>query len=779
MIQTPQDINPHNRILFVGTAEDKPYLPRLKSCVGTASVALLLETPSTFTELGQICKVKNCSAVMSTSQSLLQKLIESQSTKKKRPSIDNYAGSLFRMPGTTLECLFIPPLEQLVTVSHGVFLTRRYISKLVSPKMWLPTTDFHWTIFDESKFQSFLDLCNDAVAIACDIETFQNPPSIRCVGFTALLYSDGKWTSSSMVIPCDSMFNLTAIRTLLSCPAGKIFQNGKYDISYLQSYNAAPINYLWDTAEFFHSWYSELPKDLASLNSFFVRDSMYWKDLADTNDLHQYYKYNALDTWATANVFLAWMAEAPQWARYNYANTFPLQFPCHLSEMTGIARDPIEMKVAFDTEQEVIAEQGKAVSKMVDTPHFNVNSPVQMKSLLTILGCKDLETSGAKDLAKAALRHPLNKRIINSILTVRKSRKLISTYLTEGKEFYGHLGQYKSGTSQKRGRILYSLNPHGTDTGRLASKEHHFWCGLQIQNIPRGFAVKRTLIADNEFFIAECDLEQAESRDTAHISGDESLIKAVSGTRDFHSVNASAFFGVPYDSIYDDRAKKVISKSIRNIAKNVNHGANYLMGWSVLIDTMGETRIIEAKNLLKLPRIWGLRQVAEHLLAGFHKTYPGLSKTFYPGVVSEILTTKMLGSKAVHIVGYQAAPNNGLVRYCFGNPDKSKHDLNSYVAHVPQSLNAMTLNRAYMRVFYEISLHPGHGKNFKLLAQIHDSILFEFRKGHEYLCEAVKQCMEIPVTIKAYDGITRTFTVPSAIKAGSKGLGADRWSNIE
>lgn len=34
-------------------------------------------------------------------------------------------------------------------------------------------------------------------------------------------------------------------------------------------------------------------------------------------------------------------------------------------------------------------------------------------------------------------------------------------------------------------------------------------------NIPRGEAVKRTLVADEGYRLSECDLEQAESRDTA------------------------------------------------------------------------------------------------------------------------------------------------------------------------------------------------------------------------------------------------------------------------
>jgi DNA polymerase I-like protein with 3'-5' exonuclease and polymerase domains len=766
----------HSRLLFIGTFADKPYLQRLKPCIGMASCALLLETPTTFAELVAICKSKNATGIITTSSALLQRLVDSTTSRKVKPSIDNYAGSLFKIPGNSeLELVVVHPLEQLISVPYGQFLATRYISKLVNPDAWVPSTKFNWEIFSEATYQEIYSRYQTAEAIAIDIETFQSPPSIRCIGYTALFYSaESGWSSHSYVIPCDSLFNLACIRQLndIACP--KIFQNGKYDIAYLQSYNAAPINYLWDTAELFHSWYSELPKDLACLNSFFVRDSMYWKDLADTSDLKQYYLYNAKDTWATANVFLAWMAEAPQWARHNYANTFPLQFACHLSEMTGVARDMQELQKVNAEQQELIATHSAALDTMLDVKGFNVNSPIQMKALLKILGCHDLESADEKNLKKAALRHPLNARIIEHILEIRGARKLVSTYITAGKEFHGHLGQYKE---IKRGRILYSLNPHGTDTGRLASREHHFWCGLQIQNIPRGTAVKRTLIADDGFIIGECDLEQAESRDTAHIAGDEALIKATGGSKDFHSVNASAFFGLPYSSIYSDELKKTINKAIRDLAKRVNHGANYNMGPDVLVDTMGSVAVREAQRLLGLPKFWSLRQVAEHLLAAFHKTYPAISKTYYPGVIAEILTTRMLSSKAVHHVDYQAS-KQGLVRYCFGNPEKNKRHLNAYVAHPPQSLNAMTLNRAYMKVFYELAIHPDHRFNFKLLAQIHDSILFQFRKGHEYLADAVKRCMEIPVSVTGYDGSDRTFTVPAATKTG-KNNDSIRWSTTE
>lgn len=745
------------RLLFIGTHADKVYLPRLKPCIGTASCAVVLETPSTLYELKTIADQKQADAIISTSPALLNKLVNLQNSRRK-PSIDNYAGSIFT--SNNREILFINPLEQLITVPYGQFITSRYVSKLTEKDTWKTYGQFNWTLADPSNISDIFESYKEAYAIAIDIETFSNPLSIRCVGYTAV-FLDGSF--HSVVIPCDSSFNLTWIRKFnWELKAPKIMQNGKYDIAYLSMYNAVPYNYLWDTATLFHSWYSELPKDLASLNSFCIRDSMYWKDLADTSDLHTYYLYNAKDTYATACVWLSIMAEAPEWALKNYSNEFPLLFPCHLSEMTGIKRDMSLLTQSCNELNESIKSKTQSLSRMLGVAEFNVSSPVQMKQLLAILGCNDLESADAKNLAKAKLRHPLNARIINLVLDIRKERKLVSTYLTPGKEF--------------NGRILYVLNPHGTDTGRLASKEHHFWCGLQVQNIPRGSAVKRTLVADDGFRIAECDLEQAESRDTAHISGCESLIAAVSGTRDFHSVNASAFFGVSYDSIYDDTKGKTRDKPLRDLAKRVNHGANYNMGAGVLVETMGEDKIAQAAKILGLPRLWTYKQIAEYLLQQFHKTYPEISKIYYPGVIHEIQTSKRLSSKAIHSVPYQVS-KEGLVRYCFSDPSKSKSALNAYVAHPPQSLNAMTLNKAYMRVFYEIALE--NPSDFKLLAQIHDSILFQFREGREDLAAKVKECMEIPVRICGYDTKTREFTVPAALKAGSDGKGSTNWGDCE
>ena len=759
-----------SRLLFLGTPKEANYLARLKPLVRTSTVTPLLTTPTTVTEIEVACIKRNITGILTTNPQFLAKLMPAKEWKSKLPSLDNYAGSYFRTAKERLEVVALPPLEQLVTVPHAPFLTERYASKLTAPEEWaakkLPALGhFHatWDIYGQShttasKFQEYLNSCQ---LIAIDIETIRDPLRITCISFTGIRTVDDFRT---LTIPLDTQDAYILTKNICQNAVAKVFQNGKYDIAYLLHYDIIVQNYIADTANMMHSWLSELPKDLASIGAFLVRDCMYWKDLAKTNDMQEYYKYNALDTWTTAWAAISWLQEAPAWARANYVAEFPVVFPCIMSEMRGIKRDMVALTAANTQLTARIEKDTASLSKSCGVAAFNPASPKQVATLLKVLGHKDEDSTDEKTLQKCSFLHPLSNWYLQKILDIRGDRKLVSTYLTPGKEY--------------KGRILWSLNPHGTDTTRLASTEHHFWCGLQVQNIPRGDAVKCTLMADEGFLLGECDLEQAESRDTAHIAGDEALIKAVTGPRDFHSVNASAFFGVPYSQIFDDHTKKTLDKALRDLAKRVNHGANYNMGANVLIQTMGLPKIYEAARLLHLPAGWSLKQIAEHLLAAFHAAYPGIAKNYYAGMLRQVITTKQIKSKATHIPQPEYsiaglydeeawfAGCDTLTRRCFKSPDKNKLHLNSYIAHEPQSLNAQTLNRAFVRVFYNIAIHPEYSQHFKLLAQIHDSIFFQYRKGHEYLASMVQDMMQVNVRVLGYDGKSREFVVPAAAKIG-------------
>lgn len=749
--------------LFLGNEEDRPHLPYLKPLMGDHKCYVDLKPKSTLYEVESYCTQRGISGVFTTRLDVLEKLAE-----RKKVSIDNYAGSYFKR--STVEYVVLDPLEHVHTVTYGKFLLERFTSKLTQPENWIPTSPFSWSMIDETNYTEFERSLAGCEVIAVDIETFHSPLSIRCIGFTGVsIGSDGAVSSISGVVALDSLSHLAIVRRLCSLPPIKIFQNGKYDLAYLQMYGIILHNYQLDTANLMHSWYSELPKDLGFLQAFFVREASYWKDLAESNDLHEYYKYNAKDTWATAFAALAWINEAPEWARKNYLMEFPLVFPAHLCEMTGIKHDAEQAKASDAVVQGMVEKRLASLDRSLGTQGFNPNSPLHMRKLLDTLGCKTIPKADDKALAKVAFKHPLNARIIGLIRGVPKSddpekmgiralRKVSSTYLPAEKAY--------------RGRMLYALNPHGTDSGRLASREHHFWCGLQIQNIPSGKLVKSTLVADDGFYIAESDLEQAETRDTAYITGDPNLIAAVNSGRDFHSVNTAAFFGVEYESVYDDSRQKTINKPLRDLAKRVNHGANYNMGPDVMVDTMGEEKIYEAARLLKLRPGLSARDIAQELLDRFAKSYPVVRFDYQQWLIQTVTATHML-------VGA-----TGWTRYCFGDPRKAKPILNTYVSHSPQSLNAMVLNQAFMKVFYDIAIHPTHRDNFRLLAQIHDSILFQYREGHEYLADMVRERMEIPITVTDIKGIERTFTVPAALKLGkvdSNGqlIRAKRWSETE
>jgi len=723
-------------ILFLGTSEDEPYLPRLKSSIKHTGATYVATTPvTTLIELTTYCKKKAVTGILTTQVHLIPKLTK-EDYGKKNPSINDWAGSYFIHDG--VEIVFVHPLKQLLSISYGKFLMDRYASKLTHPENWHSATEFSWEIATEARLASLLELFENAFAIAVDIETSKDPLAITCIGYCGIFYLDGVFQTHSIVLPMKSEIMLTYMRKFNALPIRKITQKGRYDLAYTSRYRAPLSHWLWDTATIFHSWYAELPKDLGALAAFAVRDARYWKHEGKVLDWEVHYLYNAKDTWNTANVFLSLVEELPQWAVQNYLMEFPLNYPAHLCELQGLPCDVDKLRENKDKQEKLVESSLSALRKEIGVPGFNPNSPKQVMQLMKALGCGDLTSSDEASIKKASYRHALNSRILSKIISVRKARKLISTYLQEDKLFQGH--------------ILYALHPEGTDTGRLASTEHHFWTGLQIQNIPRGKEVKSAIVPPIGFLLGEADYAQAESRGTGYITGEEKLIAAVEGTKDFHSLNASAFFGVPYEKIYDDMAHETIDKDLRDLSKRTNHGANYNMGKWVMLETMGEENVAKAKQLLGLPRHWSLDRVCEHLLDAFASTYPKVKVDYQNWIKYNVPLTRMLTG------------STGWTRYCFGNPQLSKPDLNAYVAHCPQSLNAMILNKAFMKVFYEV-WRPNK-ENFHLHAQIHDSILFSYRKGYEHLADEVKRCMEFPVQVTDITGKVRTMLVPVDLKIG-------------
>lgn len=659
-------------------------------------------------------------------------------------ALGNYVGSYKLLPNG-LPLLVLPSLCNKYAVPYQDFLVKRLIKKIVAPQTYGATDKF--TFFTPQTDANFYSHIQAAIAkakfMAIDLETLEDALKIDDCGIACWNPVDGSEVFSWSI---KDLTDLALLRQACDSKAVKIFQNGKYDCHYLFRFDCWPRNWKLDTLNLFHCWLSELPKDLAFISAFCTKDFYYWKDESKSPFKLEQLQYNAKDCWATLWSAFTLMKEMPAWARKNYGIQFPKVFPNLMSSLSGMRVDQEKrVELIYRAEAEITDKVDK-LRVLVGNNNFNPNSPAQVQRLLRVLKVKDWSSGDAKHITKAVSEHPLNARIFADYLSIKELGKLNSTY-------------YK--TSLFSGRLMWVLNEAATDTGRNASKASNFWCGTQMQNQPEEAKImylsEETPEGAEPWVGFEADFSQAESRATGYLADDEKLIWAVENSPDFHSQNASAFFGVPFDDIWDSATGKPKNKPLRDLSKRVNHGANYNMGASVLVGTMGVENIWKAHGLLglsvKFPKIkWTTLKIAEYLLAQFDKTYTKVRGEFQDDIKREILLTG-------HLTGIR-----GWTRKVFGDPTKSKPLLNSLVAHGPQNLSALLINDAWERAWWE--LHDP--KDFRLIVSIHDSILGQYRgESGKAKLDRLLEIMTIPVTVPRSG---KTFIIPAALE-----VWGDRW----
>jgi DNA polymerase I-like protein with 3'-5' exonuclease and polymerase domains len=731
------------KLAFFGTPDDRSFLPKLNSLVGAHAIKVSLTPEEYLTSFAMKVKANGIEGVIVTDPETMTMLLSAlpdfrhpvdKRGTKKRLALDDYAGSFFHIPAAKLgsqqdlQVLILNPLRHLVTTPEGPFIFKRFISKLTEPDAWFPQTPFTWEVWEASKSEALIARFDTARIISVDIETYVGDDlrRIRCAGYCAL-FPDG--TTHTVVVPFKDMLAHAFVRRINASAPAKLFQNGMYDNLYFLRFNVPVNNWLHDTQHMFHSWYSELPKRLDFITAFCVREIRYWKDDSAGSE-YNLMEYNARDCWATLMTYLAMQLELPQWARTNYLLEFPLVFPCLHMEADGLSLDKNRFEIAKSKAEKELEKHSAKLSAWFGDG-FNPRSPDQCKRVLKVLGMGDVESSDAKTMNACAAVHPFNELIVSEILAYREQAKLLSTYLDWNK-FWNE-------------RLYYKTNPAGTDTGRLASTESSFWTGLQIQNIPQGKAVKSWICADADWDgLAEGDYAQSEARCVGYLSGCKSLIDLVESDRDYHSWNAHKFFGVPYEKV---------DKPLRNLSKRVNHGSNYNMGATVLLETMGPKAVAEARILLKLPASWSLIQVCQHLLNTYASTYPEVKKDWYDDVKKTIKLTKKLVSPL------------GWTRYFFADPTASKPALNAAVAHGPQNLSVGIINTVFYSIWRDTVYGDLQGR-VRLKAQIHDSLLFAYRGSDTP--DLVLSRMTCPVDIKGTDRVVRTMVIPPDMNSGEK-----------
>ena len=191
---------------------------------------------------------------------------------------------------------------------------------------------------------------------------------------------------------------------------------------------------------------------------------------------------------------------------------------------------------------------------------FNLSSPKQIQAILydkleipVLKKTKTGQPSTAEDvLEELALNYPIPALLIEH----RSLNKLKTTYIDK----------LPHEVNPVTGRVHTSYQQAVASTGRLSSTSPN------LQNIPirtaQGRQIREAFVAPEGKRIMALDYSQIELRIMAHLSRDESLIKAFDQGLDVHKATAAEVFGCALDAVESDQ---------RRAAKAINFGLIYGM----------------------------------------------------------------------------------------------------------------------------------------------------------------------------------------------------------
>lgn len=226
-----------------------------------------------------------------------------------------------------------------------------------------------------------------------------------------------------------------------------------------------------------------------------------------------------------------------------------LQFVLWRMMRTGIA---INEEVAARQAQEAQARHDELAALFEGV---NLNSTPQLRKLLFDewgLSIRHRTPTGAPSTNRAALEEMEGDARVRDLMEYRRLQKALVAYYRPFVE-----------TVSDDGRIRPSFSSTRTVTGRFSCSDPN------LQTIPRGdtlVGVRDVFVPGPGYELWEYDLDAAELRVQASLSGDLGLMGALNGGVDLHSRTAEMVWGADFTPLQ------------RRLAKNLNYGFSYGIG---------------------------------------------------------------------------------------------------------------------------------------------------------------------------------------------------------
>jgi len=710
---------------------DGNYIPPVRQLLASMGIDRMVTTSSKLSVNAINLRVANFKVdyILIANMGVVYEVVKDELGRTRKVDPEVWAGSMLTWhDGFTVPTMIMLPLHYYHTKPWGSMVMEQHFNKLFHgiKIARLPDIDT-FTYVTDSNYNVCLSVLKASVLIAIDIETTMHI-NMDMVGYCARM-KDGSVRAFIIDMGEDiTVKQMEFIRDANALPQPKVFHNGCYDNQFFARYHVPVRNYIYDTEYLFYCIYSELPRSLAFVSAFYNPIARYWKQMVGKDRA----KYCALDCYNTLISLEVMMESYPSYAITNYQQVFPLTTIIIWCGLHGMLVEQDKRQKARVLAEEEVLELETTFWKMCGGLEVNINSPKQLQALLYgPLHGRKVRVKGkvggtdATTMAKLSEQDTVLRRFIDTILRLRTLKKSISTYYT-ARLFHG--------------RLLYSYRPDGTDTGRLSCNKSSFgWgnkknesYGAQAQNIP-GY-MKHALIPDKGYIMGESDKSQSEARCVGYIANDRKLIAALESEDDFYLLCGKLFFGITMEE----------AKPLRQIIKKIIHGSNYMMRENTFIDSVrkdyGTAPLTHAQRALGRDHHETLFTFANYLLALYRDTYTQL-RPWYDRTQLDLIKHGRLVS------------NLGWTRIFFGDP-RSDNTLRAAVAHVPQNLSVAIINSAFVRLFWQLQV-PSNGE-FLLIAQIHDSILYQIKRkcregrSPDWYRGEVERIMDIPVAFDTY-----------------------------
>jgi len=524
------------------------------------------------------------------------------------------------------------------------------------------------------------------------------------------------------------------VETLVELSEGKICvgQNFKFDNRWIRKLYGVRFHLSFDTMLAHHLIDENSPHGLKEMAAEFcnapnydIPEHLKQGRFKNASEERLFYRYGCLDVNYTQQlywIFRKVLLKDPTQRRLFYKLVMRAARMFEDVETDGHF---INLESHSEAKKKLIAEKIDLLRQMnkMAGREINWNSPQQVGELFyKKLGLPVLEKTpgGAPSTDESVLLRLKHKHpVADLLMKFRGVDKNLSTYI-EGWEKLMH-----------GDRLFLSTKLHGTVTGRYASRLHQ---------VPRDPFIRSLIDAPEGWTFVSGDYSQIELRIAAMLSNDKRMKEIFQTGGDIHRATASIILGKPPEAV---------TKEERKMAKAVNFGLVYGMGWPKLVIYARDNYEVDLTD-----------EQAQKFRIRFFELYNALPKWHerQRRCVRAFGQVVSLSGRIRHLPGVNSSEKG--VR-----AEAERQGINSPV---------QGFGSGDMKAMAMVEIHDTFDpKDLRIKGEVHDSILMWIRTSRlKQIIPRCKAIMEKPKLLEEF-GIKMTVPIVADFEVGAWGKGTE------